>query len=155
MDAPSAIIFYDGLCGLCNRLNPFILKRDRVAVFRFAPLQSEFARDLLAKYDVEAGDLAMLYLLVDQGLPTERLLSRAEAVLYVLGQLGSIWKVISLLSVLPDWLLNAAYDLVARNRYRLLGRYDACPLPKPEWRERFIETAVPDPTSQVAISLVD
>jgi predicted DCC family thiol-disulfide oxidoreductase YuxK len=139
----SAVIFYDGLCGLCNRLNLFVLQRDREGVFRFAALQSDFARQALDKYGVDSGDLTSVYVLVDAGLPTERLLARAGAVLYVLRRFGGIWKAVSLLGLLPDWILNATYDAMARNRYRLLGRYDTCPLPEPEWTQRFIDAGVP------------
>jgi predicted DCC family thiol-disulfide oxidoreductase YuxK len=139
MDAPEAIIFYDGVCALCNRLNPFVLRQDRRGVFRFAPLQFDVARHALAKYEISAGDPEMLVVLVDPDRPSERLLVGAGAVFYVLGQLGGVWKAISLLRVLPAPLLDFGYRLTARNRYRLMGRYASCPLPQPEWQDRFID----------------
>ncbi len=132
------VIFYDGVCGLCDRFCRFVLEHDRRAVFLFAPLQSDAARELLLPYGADPGRLDTVYVLADRGLPSERLLARGKAVMYVLGELDFPWRLLSALRVLPAPLLDAAYRLVAAMRYRLFGRADQCMLPRPEWCERFL-----------------
>lgn len=133
------IILYDGVCGLCNRLNQLVLRRDPAGRFRFASLQSAFACTALARYGKDARDLDTLYVVVDHQAPAERLLSKSQAALHVLRQLGGVWRLAGLLALLPGRLRDRGYDLVARHRYRLFGRYDACLIPRPEQVQRFIE----------------
>ena len=76
-DPSSAVIFYDGVCGLCNRGVQFVLRRDREGAFRFATLQSDYARAALAPHGVDPSKLTMMYVLVDPGRSSHRLLSGA------------------------------------------------------------------------------
>jgi len=133
------IILYDGVCGLCNRLNQLVLRRDATGRFRFASLQSGFARTALARYGKDPGDLDTLYVIADHETPAERLLAKSEAAIHVLRRLGGAWSLAGLLRLLPPGIRDRGYDLVVRNRYRLFGRYDACLLPRREDRQRFIE----------------
>ena len=137
---PHPIILYDGVCGLCNRLNQFVLRRDPDAIFRFASLQSPFAARILARYGANVHDLDTVYVVVNFELPDLHLLPRSEAIIFVLKQLGGVWKVLGLvLQLLPRPLRNAAYHFVARNRYRIFGRFETCMLPSPENRNRFLD----------------
>lgn len=133
------IILYDGVCGLCNGLVRFVLPRDRAGRFRFAALQSAAARDILARHGRDPRELDTMYVAVPDGAGGERLLERSRAVLHVLRALGPPWSGSALAAPLPTGLLDAAYGLVARNRYRVFGRAEACLLPRPEWRDRFID----------------
>ena len=134
------IILYDGVCGLCNGFVSFVWPRDRQRRFRFAPLQGATARAILARHGRDATALDTVIVVVDPDGPSERLLDRSTAGLYVLAGLGGGWRVgATLLGWLPRPLLDVAYRVLARNRYRLFGRLDACPVPGPEHRERFIE----------------
>ena len=135
----SHLILYDGVCGLCNRLNRFVLKRDRAAVFQFASQQSALGQSLLGRYGRDPAGLETFYVIVDYGSDSPVLLSRSTAALFVFKTLGGAWRLAAVLRVLPRKLLDRAYDLVARNRYRIFGRYDTCPLPKPEHRRRFLD----------------
>jgi len=134
----TAIILYDGVCGLCNRGVRFVLKRDREAVFRFAALQSSAGRQILARHGVEPGALDTFYVVPDFGLDSERVLSRSAAALYVAARLGGVWKSATALRILPRTVRDFVYDTIARNRYRTFGRYESCPLPDSTYRERFI-----------------
>jgi len=137
---PHPIILYDGVCGLCNRLNQFVLRRDPDAIFRFASLQSLFAARILARYGANPQDFDSVYVVVNFELPDLHLLPRSEAIIFVLKQLGGVWKVLGLvLQLLPRPLRNAAYHFVARNRYRIFGRFETCMLPSPENRNRFLD----------------
>jgi predicted DCC family thiol-disulfide oxidoreductase YuxK len=133
------LVLYDGVCGLCNRLNRFVLKRDSRGVFDFASLQSATGRDILQRFGKDARDLDTVYVLADYHSPNPRLVSRAAAVLFVLRTIGGPWRVLTLLGVLPKALLDAGYDLVARWRYKVFGQYRTCPLPSPADRKRFID----------------
>src|SRR5882672_12779000 len=90
---PNPIILYDGVCGLCNRLVRFILKRDRRDVFRFASLQSDFAAQILRKHAASPKDLDTMYVVLNHNQPTERLLARSDAATYVLQQLSRLWRI--------------------------------------------------------------
>jgi predicted DCC family thiol-disulfide oxidoreductase YuxK len=132
------LILYDGVCGLCNRFNTFVLIRDSRALFHFAPLQSEFGRLTLQKYHLHPDALDTFYVIADYQSAEPHILSKARAAIFVAKELGGIWKVSRLLGMLPSFVLNPIYDLIARHRYRVYGRYDQCLVPKPEYRNRFV-----------------
>jgi predicted DCC family thiol-disulfide oxidoreductase YuxK len=143
--APQAgpILFYDGVCGLCDRTVQFVLRHDRRGRFRFAALQSAGARRMLARYERDPDRLDTMYLLLDPGAPTERLLDRSDGILGVLEQLGGAWRLSAAARAVPRFLRDRAYDLVARHRYRWFGRHDHCALPPPSMRARFLDDGEP------------
>ena len=140
------IILYDGVCGLCNRLNQFVLRRDREGIFRFASLQSPLAARILARHGANPRDLDTVYVVLNHDLtkdaqPDEGLLPRSEAVIFVLKRLGGIWKVLGLfVQLLPRFLLDWGYRVVARHRYRVFGRFETCMLPSAPDRSKFIDS---------------
>jgi predicted DCC family thiol-disulfide oxidoreductase YuxK len=140
------IILYDGVCGLCNRLNQFVLRRDREGIFRFASLQSALAARILARHGANPQDLDTVYVVLNHDLTKEaqgdeRLLPRSEAVIFVLKRLGGIWKALGLfVQLLPRVLRDWGYRVVARNRYRVFGRFDTCMLPSARDRSKFIDS---------------
>src|ERR1700683_2602977 len=85
------ILLYDGVCGLCNRLNQFVLRHDRTGIFRFASLQSALAASILARHGANAADLDTVHVVVNPDQPDEYLLARSDAVIFVLKQLGGVW----------------------------------------------------------------
>ena len=125
------VIFFDGYCGLCNGFVDFMIKVDRKAVFKFSPLQSEFAKQHVKASDIS--DLKSVVILIDG-----KTYRKAEGVLKAISLLGGIWKSSLVLNVLPNKILNVGYDLVAENRYSLFGKRETCRLPSPEERSRFI-----------------
>ena len=133
------IILYDGVCGLCNRLNRFVLARDPAGRFRFAMLQGPVAGEILARHGRDPRDLDTLYLVLDPGRPSERLLRKSDAALWILRELGGGWRLTGALRIVPRAIRDLGYDLVARTRYRLFGRYDTCPVPDPRHRARFLD----------------
>ncbi len=133
------IVLYDGICGLCNRLVQFLLKRDTHDRFRFASLQSEFANNLLTHHGLDPNDLDTVYVVKDHGQSDERLLARSDAVLFMLTQLGGFWQVARLARALPGALRDAVYKVVARNRYRIFGKYESCMLPEAKHRAKFLD----------------
>ncbi len=141
------LVLYDGVCGLCNGLNQFLLKRDPDNHFRFASLQSEFAASLLKRYDINAVDLDTVYVVADYGQPSQRLLARSDAVLHVLGQLDGVWGFLRAgRRVLPKTLREALYNLVARYRYRVFGKYEVCLMPEEKYRKKFLDLVATQPS---------
>ncbi len=139
-DFANPILLYDGVCGLCNRFVQFVLKRDRNDRFRFAALQSDFARTILERHGVDAVDLDTVYLVTSYQRPEESLSNRSDAAVAVLSELGGFWKLVAgILCIVPRPIRNWGYNLVARNRYRMFGKYDVCPLPDPRDRHKFLD----------------
>ena len=137
---PPPILLYDGVCGLCNRLVHFVLRRDRNSVLRFASLQSTFAARILARHGADPRDLDSVYVVVNYELRDERLLPRSDAVIFVLKRLGGIWTLLGhLLCTLPRPIRDWGYRVVARHRYRIFGRSEACALPAAQDRSRFLD----------------
>jgi len=132
-------VLYDGVCGLCNRLNQFVLPRDRAGTFDFASLQSRLGRELVTRFNRNPNELNTLYVVVDYRGEAPSLLSKARAALFILKALGAPWRWCGAFGALPDTVLNRGYDLIARNRYRLFGRYESCLMPTAEYKQRFID----------------
>lgn len=133
------VILYDGVCGLCNRLNRFILRHDKAGTFRFASLQGAFGRALLKEHGKDPGRLETLYVVAGYRSTSPVLLSKSRAALFILKTLSGPWRLASIFGILPRRLLDWIYDLVARYRYAVFGRYDTCPIPSAEFRSRFMD----------------
>lgn len=134
------IVFYDGVCGLCNRLVQFLLKHDKNDRLRFAALQSEFAGRVLGRHGIDPADLDTLHVVIDFNEPTERVFDRSTAVLRATRELGGIWAILGVIGmVVPRPLRNLFYRLVATNRYRMFGKSETCMLPTPAYRARFLD----------------
>jgi predicted DCC family thiol-disulfide oxidoreductase YuxK len=133
------LVLYDGVCGLCDRLLQFLLEHDRRAVFSFASLQSDVGRAMVERFGADPNELTSFHVLANYRTNHGQMFSRSRAALFVAGQLGWPWKAAILARVLPTAFLDRAYDLVARNRYRLFGRVEQCLTPRPELRGRFVK----------------
>lgn len=130
---PGGIVFYDGVCGFCNKFINWIVLRDRHRQLRFAPLQGPTALALIpAKYTEQ---LSTVVLHTARGNFTH-----SSAVCRILFTLGGPWTIAAaLLWIIPRPLRNLGYSLVGRIRYRLFGKLDACRLPSAEERALFFE----------------
>jgi len=138
-DSSNAIVLYDGVCGFCNRTVQFVLKRDSHDCFRFATLQSEFARRLLQKHGI-GRELQSIVLILDHTLPSEHVQIRSTAAITIFRELGPFWRALAnLVAILPRGLRDWGYNVVARYRYRIFGKYDICPLPPASVRHKFLD----------------
>jgi predicted DCC family thiol-disulfide oxidoreductase YuxK len=135
----SGLILYDGVCGLCNRSVKIVLDSDPAGRFQFASLQSPLAQTLLTSLGKDPAMLKSIYLIKGLGTDNVTFLAKAEAAIDIAGQLEGPIRYLKLLSILPVWLLNLGYDLIAANRYWLFGKYDACPMPNPAHLKRFLD----------------
>lgn len=124
---------FDGVCNFCSGSVRIALSLDRKGRLRFTPLQSPFGQAIAAKYglDLENPDS---FLFFDHGRP----LDASDAVLALAQRLGPPWSLFSVLRAIPKPWRDAAYLLLARNRYCLMGKKDACMVPTPAQRARFI-----------------
>lgn len=135
---PSAghpVLLYDGVCSLCDASVLFVIDRDPAALFRFASLQSESGRRLAAIHGIVSGDLDTVVLVADG-----RAFVRSDAVLGVAARIGRPWSWLRGARVMPRPIRDALYRFVARNRLRWFGRRDACRIPTPDLRVRFLDT---------------
>ena len=132
------VVLYDGVCGLCDRGVQFLLSRDDAEAFRYAPLQGPTAKRLLDKHGID-DDLSTMVAVTDFGTPEERAWVRSDALVRIAAQLGGIWRALSWLRVVPRAVRDLIYGLVVRLRYRVFGKFDACKIPTPEQRARFLD----------------
>lgn len=140
MEAP--ILFFDGVCGLCNGFVDFCLARDKRGKFRYATLQGETAARLLPQAGIGANppgaepssEWMRSVVLWRDG----KAFRKSEAVIRVFTGLGGIWKIAALGRILPAGLRDLAYDFIARNRYRWFGKRETCRMPSPGERARFL-----------------
>ncbi len=133
------IVLYDGVCGLCNRAVQFLLQRDSHDRLRFAALQSDFAATLLKRHGVDHQELDTVYVVLNPGEANEALLAKSDAALFFAKAIGGVWNLARLASIIPRPIRNWVYDLVARYRYRVFGKYETCMLPDPRHKHKFIE----------------
>ncbi len=136
--AVGPVVLYDGVCGFCNRAVQLILKYDRRGRLRFAALQSDYARGLLERHP-ELRGLDTVVLVEGAGGAGERVYVKSAAALRVARYLGGFWKLFLAARLLPAPVRDYLYDQFARRRYRWFGKYDACMLPPPEVRGRFLD----------------
>lgn len=127
------VVLFDGVCNFCNRSVNFILDRDVHRHFRFAALQSDAGQAVLRHFGLRTDDFDTA-VLVEHG----RAYTKSSAALRIARGLGGWWSLLALLLAIPPFLRDAAYDLLARNRYRWFGKADSCRMPTPEIRDRFL-----------------
>ena len=137
------LVVFDGRCGLCNRSIRWFLVRDLGDRLRFAGYESPKVAALLVRHGFDASrvelDPSTMLVAVAVGSPAERLLPRSDGVLAILNELPSPWpSLAAALRWIPRPLRDLAYRLIARFRYRIWGRLDACPIPTAAEQTRFL-----------------
>lgn len=135
----SHLVLYDGVCGLCDHFVQFLLRIDGHDRLRFAALQGPIGADVLKQTGRTSTALSTVIVVADYTLPSERLLERSDAALFVIASMGGIYGWASALRIVPRFLRDAAYNLIARWRYKIFGQFEACPIPKPETRAKFLD----------------
>ena len=123
----------DARCSLCAKGARWIAHHDHREEFRIIPLQSDLGRALMSHYGIDPQDPSS-WLLLEDG----RAFSSLDAVIRVGGRLGGIWKLLGLLNLIPRFLQDKAYRLVARNRFKWFGTADLCSMPDQAVQKRLI-----------------
>lgn len=132
-DRDHALIFFDGVCNLCNHSVQFIIKRDHKDYFRFAALQSDVAMQKLSDFDLNTEDLKTIILLQDG-----KVYLRSTAALRIARQLRGGWSMLYGFIIIPAFIRDFVYKLIASNRYRIWGKTESCMVPSPELRAKFL-----------------
>jgi len=132
--AERPLVLFDGVCGLCNWWVDFVLRRDRKAVFKFAPLQSVTGQAILSRHGLPTDDLTTIVLV--RGARIDRY---STAALEILRRLGGVWSMLYVFVLVPPPVRDMVYEFVAARRFRWFGQLDACPVPAPEEQARFLE----------------
>ena len=132
-DTTKPIIFFDGVCNLCNSSVQFVIKKDKENKFRFASLQSEAGQEILHQFNLSQNDFNSFILFEDGKLYT-----RSTAALRVLSQLKG-WKWSRVFNWVPRFLRDGVYNVIARNRYKWFGKRDSCMLPTENLVSRFLK----------------
>lgn len=126
------IVFFDGVCGMCNGVVDLLLRIDRKHKFYYAPLQGETAARLLPPLPEKPEEWSMIL------LDGRQMYDQSDGSLQVYRRLGGIWWFLSLARIVPRFIRNPMYRVIARNRYRWFGKRDQCRIPTPEERARFL-----------------
>lgn len=131
----NAIILFDGVCNFCNGAVNFIIERDPEGYFKFAPLQSEIGEKLIAEHGINKAETDSVILIEDGKAYT-----RSTAALRVSRKLPGAWSWLYGFWVVPKFIRDIVYKLFAKYRYKMFGKQEACMLPTPEIRARFLAT---------------
>ncbi len=129
------ILLFDGVCNLCNGVVQFVLTHDPQGRVRFASQQSAFGQALMRQYELTDRQSVVL-------LEENRVYTRSDAAIQVLHLLPAPWRWLEVARFIPKGWRDAIYDLIARNRYRVFGKREACWLPRAEWKSRFLDSVV-------------
>lgn len=130
---PLRIVFFDGVCNLCNGTVDFLVRHDHRRELRYASLQSEIGQRMLAAYGLPTAEFGS-FIYLDRGRPH----LRSSGAIRVAMRLGGLWTLMGVFLIVPPFIRNAVYDWVARNRYRWFGKRETCRLPTPEERALFL-----------------
>ena len=128
-----AIVLFDGVCNFCNATVNFVIERDKAGYFKFAPLQSEIGAQLIAKHGIDNVETDSVIVVED-----DKAYTHSSAALRIAKRLDGIWSWAYAFVVVPKPIRDLAYRLFAKHRYRLFGKQDACMMPTPEVRARFL-----------------
>jgi predicted DCC family thiol-disulfide oxidoreductase YuxK len=132
-DQEEYILLFDGVCNLCNGFVQFMIKRDPKRKFKFASLQSDSAQRLLDRFGLPKDDFDSFVL-----IKGDKYFLKSTAVLYVLKELGGVWRLFYGFIILPRSFRDFIYDGVAKSRYRIFGKRNQCMIPTPDLQSRFL-----------------
>jgi predicted DCC family thiol-disulfide oxidoreductase YuxK len=132
-NSPLRIILFDGVCNLCNNMVRFIIKRDPFAKFKFTALQSDQGLQILKQFEFQSDKSD--FIIYIRG---EKCFVKSTAILYILKDLGGIWMLYFLFILIPVFIRDFFYNILARKRYQLFGRQKNCIVPTPDIKKRFL-----------------
>lgn len=134
-DNSQPVLYFDGVCNLCNVMVQLVIRKDKKAKFRFASLQSAAGKAILHQYQQQNNKKPDSIILQKDGL----LYVKSTAALHVLLLMGGLYKLAVIGFVFPRFIRDVVYDFIARNRYKWFGKKDSCMVPTPELQSRFLD----------------
>ena len=133
MNEQNNIVFFDGVCNLCNSSIDFLVRHNRKRNLRFASLQSDFAKEFLADHPIDQKALeSVLY------FTNGKLYQKSNAILHIALELPFFFRLAYVFIIIPKGIRDSVYSWIARNRYRWYGKKETCRLPTPEERALFL-----------------
>jgi len=129
------IVLFDGVCNFCNASVRFIMKRDKKDLYRYASLQSELGQSLTKSRGIDTDKIDSIILIQ----PGEAYYIKSSAALEIAKNLKGFYPILSVFIYLPTWLRDFFYDIVAQHRYKWFGKSEACPMPTPDERKKFLD----------------
>ncbi|SRX73767.1 thiol-disulfide oxidoreductase DCC family protein [Aequorivita antarctica] len=133
MNEKHKIILFDGVCNLCNGAVTYIIKHDKKNVFKFAALQSEIGKQLVAKFNIDTEKVDSIILIDD-----EKHYEKSSAALHITKNLSGAYPLLFGFMIVPKFIRNAVYDYIARNRYKWFGKKESCMIPTKELKAKFL-----------------
>ena len=130
----NSIILFDGVCNLCNNSVHFIIKRDKKKRFLFTSLQSDAARDILLQFQLKNSEIDSI-LFIENG----KIYQKSDAILKIVKHLNGIWKISYGFIIIPKFIRDYVYIIIAKNRYRWFGKREVCMIPTKELQTRFLD----------------
>ncbi len=130
----NSIILFDGVCNLCNNSVHFIIKRDKKKRFLFTSLQSDAARDILLQFQLKNSEMDSI-LFIENG----KINQKSDAILKIVKHLNGIWKISYGFIIIPKFIRDYVYIIIAKNRYRWFGKREVCMIPTKELQTRFLD----------------
>lgn len=130
---PDRLVIFDGVCNFCNASSSFIIQRDPSAKFTFTTIQSPIGASLLDQLGIDADDPNTFVLIKNGGVYL-----KSTAALEIAGELTGAWSLAAILRFIPVFIRDMIYDLIARNRYRIMGKRDSCIVPTTDIKSRFL-----------------
>lgn len=129
----NGIILFDGVCNFCNSSVNFIIKHDKKNYFLFAPLQSEFAKNICEKINVDSEELTTMVL-----IEGNKIFTKSNAALRITRKLNRAYPLFYGFIIVPLFIRNIIYDYFAHNRYKWFGKKETCMIPDDKLKEKFI-----------------
>lgn len=136
-DEVHPVILFDGVCNLCNSSVQYVIRHDPKKIFRFASLQSPYAQKILADFHLPVNDFNSFVLFENNTVYT-----RSTAALKVAKRLSGWIKILWVFLIVPKFIRDAVYNIIAKNRYKWFGKREACWVPTPELKSLFLDAAV-------------
>jgi predicted DCC family thiol-disulfide oxidoreductase YuxK len=126
------IILFDGVCNLCNKLVSFLIKHDENNIFHFAAMQTEVGEKIIDEYNLT--DNLKSIILIKKGITY----FKSDAIIEIAKQINGWPQILKYGFLIPKFLRDGIYNLIAKNRYYLFGKQEACPIPSEDHRKRYI-----------------
>ena len=128
------IVLYDGVCNFCNSSVNFIISHERQSELMFASLQSDIGQNLLRKYNEQTDDFESIIFIGDSGVS-----KKSKAAFKIAGFLKPPWSWLAIFRILPSFVTDFFYGIIAKNRYAIFGKADSCNIPTPALKSRFLD----------------
>ena len=133
MNNTQNILLFDGVCNLCNGAVLFVIKRDKKEQIKFASLQSEVGKELLTQYNLPLNEFdSFIY------IKNNQILLKSAAALTLMKDIGGVWQLLYAFIIVPKFIRDFVYGVVAKNRYKWFGKQDVCMMPDKKLHSRFL-----------------